>query len=80
MNDALPCGAEALVGLERTLYNVSEGVGIIEVCAVVFQPTTDCPITSAFSVALVTRDGSAGTTPTVYTSPSFFMACVCVML
>ena len=52
----------AVVGLERTLYQVSEGVGYVPVCAVVFSPdeNTDCPIGFAFEVELSTIDGSAG--------------------
>ena len=52
----------AVVGLERTLYQVSEGVGYVMVCAVVFSPddNTDCPIDFAFEVELSTINGSAG--------------------
>jgi hypothetical protein len=52
---------EAVVGLERTLYQVSEGVGYVLVCAVVFSPdeNTDCPIGFAFDVELSTTDGTA---------------------
>ena len=50
----------AVVGLERTYYNVSESVGVVEVCAVVYQPTGVCPIQFPFDVTLSTRDGSAG--------------------
>ena len=48
------------MGLERTFYNVSEGVGIVEVCAVVFQPVSDCPVSFSFDVILSTIDGTAG--------------------
>ena len=50
----------AVVGLERTYYNVSEAVGVVEVCAVVYQPTGDCPIEFPFNATLTTSDGSAG--------------------
>ena len=37
--------AAAVVGLERTFYQVSEGVGVVEVCAIVYSPSGACPIT-----------------------------------
>ena len=52
--------SEAVVGLEKTFYNVSEDVGVVEVCAIVYMPTIDCPIAFPFDVSLSTRDGSAG--------------------
>ena len=50
----------AVVGLERTLYQVSEDVGVVEVCAIVFSPSSPCPIAFPFNVRLSTDDGSAG--------------------
>ena len=50
------------MGLERTLYTVEETVGLVQVCAVVFEPDTDCPVSFPFDVRLITDDGSAGTT------------------
>ena len=50
----------AVVGLERTLYQVSEDVGVVEVCAIVFSPSSPCPIAFPFNVSLSTDDGSAG--------------------
>ena len=52
----------AVVGLEMTFYNVSEDVGVVEVCAIVISPNTSCPISFPFDVRLSTRDRSAGTT------------------
>ena len=49
----------AVVGLYRTMYQVSEDVGTVEVCAVVYSPNIDCPIAFPFSVSLSTRNGSA---------------------
>ena len=37
--------AATVVDLERTLYQVSEDVGVVEVCAVVYSPSGACPIT-----------------------------------
>ena len=48
------------MGLERTLYQVSEDVGVVEVCAIVYSPTDECPIEFPFNVTLNTTDGSAG--------------------
>ena len=52
--------SEAVVGLERTFYSVSEDVGVVEVCAIVYSPTIDCPIAFPFNVSLSTSEGSAG--------------------
>ena len=48
------------MGLERTLYSVSEDVGVVEVCAIVYSPTIDCPITFSFDVSVSTSDSTAG--------------------
>ena len=50
-----------MVDLEETLYNVSEDVGVVELCANVSSPVNDCPIKFPFVVRLSTHDGSAGT-------------------
>ena len=52
--------SEAVVGLERTFYSVSEDVGVVEVCAIVYSPTIDCPIAFSFDVSLSTSDNTAG--------------------
>ena len=52
--------SEAVVGLERTLYSVSEDVGVVEVCAIVYSPIIDCPIAFSFNVSLSTSDSTAG--------------------
>ena len=50
----------AVVGLEMTFYQVSEDVGVVEVCAIVIQPVNDCPIAFPFEVQLFTSDNTAG--------------------
>ena len=52
----------AVVGLEETFYRVSEGVGFVEVCAIVYSPNGNlvCPIDFAFEVDFSTSDGNAG--------------------
>ena len=56
----LPHAAVAVVGLERTLYMVSETAGAVEVCAVVREPIMeDCPISFPFEVMLSTSDDTA---------------------
>ena len=50
----------AVVGLEKTFYSVSEDVGVVEVCAIVYSPTIDCPIAFPFDVGLSTLDNTAG--------------------
>ena len=47
--------AVAVVGLERIFYEVSENVGVVELCAVVYQPVNiECPI-ALMSVSLLGR-------------------------
>ena len=63
MINALSPPPDAVVGLERTLYSVTEGEdSAVEVCAVVFRPGMNvaCPITFPFEVSLSTGDLSAG--------------------
>ena len=50
----------ATVGLEMTVYEVTEGESSVEVCAVVFTPGGNCPIQYPFDVSLSFSDGSAG--------------------
>ena len=54
------CVADAVVGLERTFFNVSEDVGQVELCAVVYRPDLVCPISFPFIVSLDTSNGTAG--------------------
>ena len=49
-----------MVGLERTFYKVSEDVGVVEVCGLVYSPEIECPIAFAFNVTLKTMYGCAG--------------------
>ena len=53
--------SDAVVGLEKTFYSVSEDDGMLEVCAIVTSPDIGCPIQFPFQVSLSTTDGSAGT-------------------
>ena len=50
----------ARVGLERTFYSVSEVVGVVELCVVVYEPDINCPIEFPFNISLSTADGTAG--------------------
>ena len=71
---------DASVGLEQTIYQVSEGDSVVEVCAIVYEPNgnLDCPISFPFDVSLLTGDDSAGM-PTallyVYMMTTFFYSC-----
>ena len=49
------------MGLERTIFTVSEDVGVVELCARVFEPDIDCPIEFPFNVILSSTDRTAGT-------------------
>ena len=56
-----PISAVAILGLELTFSEVSEDVGVVELCAVVYQPANiKCPIAFPFYIRLSTRDGTAG--------------------
>ena len=50
----------AVVGLERTSYQVSEGVNMLELCVIVYSPSIECPIEIPFNVNLFTSDNTAG--------------------
>ena len=52
---------EAVVGLERIIFTVSEDVGVVELCARVFEPDIDCPIEFPFNIILSSTDRTAGT-------------------
>ena len=52
-----------MVGLEKTFYEVSELVGMVEVCTIVFVPTVCvCPIQFSFNVTFSTADNLSGNT------------------
>jgi hypothetical protein len=53
----------AVVGLERTFYQVSEDVGVLVVCAIVYSPNNSipCPINFAFDVNLSTSSDRLST-------------------
>ena len=53
----------AVVGLERTFYQVSDGEGAVEVCAIVRDPAAImCPIAFPFTIGFSTANGTAGNT------------------
>ena len=52
--------ADAVVGLERTIFTVTENMGVVELCARVFEPDIECPIEFPFDVVLSTADRTAG--------------------
>ena len=56
----LPQTTEAVVGLERTFYQVNEDVGEVQVCVSVPSPDISCPVTYPFTVVLATVAESAG--------------------
>ena len=51
---------EAVVGLEKTFYQVSEDVGSVNVCAIVYSPNVTCPITFPFNLSFSAGDDTAG--------------------
>ena len=53
--------SEAVVGLERTIFTLQEDVGVVELCAIVYEPSgINCPIAFPFNVRLSTWDDTAG--------------------
>ena len=48
-------------------------MGVIELCAVVFQPDIECPIKFPFEVLLNTSDGSAGKLYCAGLNPCMFL-------
>ena len=72
----------AVVGLERTLYQVSEDVGVVEVCAIVYRPdgNSPCPIDFAFDVSLSTNDNSAGELMYLITAHTFHTTVLCICI
>ena len=50
----------AVVGLEMTSYTIAEHHQLLEVCARVFDPDLECPISFPFDMFFTTVDGSAG--------------------
>ena len=50
----------AVVGLEKTSYQVPENVGVVEVCAFVRNPTIMCPIAFPFNISFSTANITAG--------------------
>ena len=50
----------AVVGLESTIHQVSEDVGVVEVCTIVLSPLNECPIEFSFNISLSTENNSAG--------------------
>ena len=66
----------AVVGLDKTLYQVSGNVGVVEVCAIVYSNESDCPIEFPFDVKFTTLDGSAGK-KIVKHAYTYIHVCIC---
>ena len=48
----------ATVGLQKTVYEVDENVGTVQLCAIVHRPNMSCPITFAFDIPVTTSKGN----------------------
>ena len=49
------------MGLEQTIFTVQEDVGVVELCAIVYEPSgINCPIDFPFDVRLSTWNDTAG--------------------
>ena len=58
----------AVVGLDKTTYLADEGVGQVEVCALVHSSSSrsaDCPANFSFEITVASSDGSAGNSVSV---------------
>ena len=51
-----------MVGLEETVFSVTEDTSSVELCVIVYQPNAglSCPIDFEFDVTLSTEDDTAG--------------------
>ena len=49
-----------MVGLEKTAYEVTEDVGVVEICVVVFSDHDICSLPVPLQVSLSTNDNTAG--------------------
>ena len=51
-----------MVGIEDTFYRVSESVGFVRVCVIVYEPpsSAECAINFPFDVSLFTNSSTAG--------------------
>ena len=67
----------AVIGLESTSYQVSEDVGVVEVCAVVNSPRIECHIEFLFEISISTSHNTSGMTVSVLSMKS---CCHAVML
>ena len=57
-----------MVRLDKSMYQGTESVGTIEVCARVESPSVSCPIRMPFSVHISTIDDTAGTNSNIYST------------
>ena len=59
---------DSVVRLDKSMYQGTESVGTIEVCARVESPSVSCPIGMPFSVHISTIDDTAGTINNIYST------------
>ena len=68
--------AAAAVVLERTFYQVSEDVNVVEVCAIMKSPVIGCPIVFPIDIILRTVDNSAGNWKTEIAENNIVIQCM----
>ena len=49
-----------MVGFERTVADVEEDLGMVQVCVSIFTPIVECPVAFPFELIITTSDGNAG--------------------
>ena len=72
-----------MVGLENTTYQVTEDVGVVEICAVVFSDHDICSLPVPLQVSLSTTDKTAGIVVSLlilsaHAGKLRYLVCVCV--
>ena len=70
----------AVVGLNKTLYQVEEDVGVVEVCAIVNNTAIKCPIAFPFNISFSTENRTAGNTLLNSSRYSSLCRCPCSII
>ena len=50
----------AVVGLESTVYQVLEDEDVVELCAIIYSSSIECPVEYGFYIVVSIRDNNTG--------------------
>ena len=50
----------AVVGLESTVYQVIEDEDVVELCAIIYSSSIECPVEYGFYIIVSIRDNNTG--------------------